>query len=365
MNATEHIETIVIGAGQAGLSVGYHLKKRGLPFLILDGNARVGDSWRNRWDSLRLFTPARFSALDGMKQPAGGNDLITKDEMADYLEAYVRQFDLPVRTGMRVTGLSKVDGRFVVRAGSRCLTADNVVVAMGTYQSPKVPQFATKLDPTIRQLHSHEYRNPGQLQEGSVLIVGAGNSGAEIAKDVVPGRQVWLSGRDVGQVPFRTDGFMSRAFLMRFLFRVVFHRVLTTGTPMGRRKRVSHLMHGGSLIRVKRKELEVLGVERVPRVASVENGRPVLDDGRTLDVSNIIWCTGFHPGFSWIDLDVFANGEPNQRRGVVESEPGLYFVGLSFLYAFSSEMIQGVGRDAEYVARHLMKRVAKAQQRAA
>src|SRR5579884_417399 len=176
----ERIQTIVIGGGQAGLSVGYHLARRGLPFVILDANERIGDSWRKRWDSLRLFTPARYDGLAGMPFPAPAFTFVTKDEMADYLEAYAARFALPVRTGVRVDRLSRHGDRFDVTAGGLRFEAENVVVAMSNYQQPRVPPFAHELDPGISQLHSSEYRNPSQLRDGSVLIVGAGNSGAEI-----------------------------------------------------------------------------------------------------------------------------------------------------------------------------------------
>jgi putative flavoprotein involved in K+ transport len=359
LSSPEHFDTVVIGGGQSGLSMGYHLKQRGEQFVILDGNARIGDVWRNRWDSLRLFTPTRFDGLDGMKAPGPRNGFIAKDDMADYLESYAREFDLPVRNGVRVDHLGREDGHFVLRSGGRCLTAENVVVAMGAYQSPKVPAFATQLDPSIRQLHSIEYRNPGQLQPGPVLIVGSGNSGAEIAKEVSTDHETWLAGRDVGQVPFTIDSRLGR-MLVKPVLRGLFHRVLTVRTPMGRRMRPKVLTQGGPLIRVKRKELETLGVKCVPRVAGVQDGKPRLDDGRVVDAANVIWCTGFHPGFAWIDLDVMGEHEPNHKRGVVDSHPGLYFVGLEFLYAFSSEMVHGVGRDAAYIAKQIHERGDKA-----
>ena len=232
--------------------------------------------------------------FDGMKAPAPKNSFITKDEMGDYLEAYARHFELPVRTGFRVDRLAREDGRFVIQSGGRCLTADNVIVAMGNHQCPKVPGFATELDPAIRQLHSIEYRNPDQLQDGDVLIVGAGNSGAEIARDVAGERRIWLAGRDVGQIPFTIDSTLGRA-LVRPVLRGLFHRVLTIRTPMGRRMRPKVLAHGGPLIRVKNKQLSALGVERVGRVTGVKDGKPMLDDGHVLDVANVLWCTGFHP----------------------------------------------------------------------
>ncbi|HEV8496560.1 MAG TPA: FAD-dependent oxidoreductase [Gemmatimonadaceae bacterium] len=349
--APERAETIVIGGGQAGLSVGYHLSRRGLPFLILEANQRIGDSWRSRWDSLRLFTPARFDGLAGMPFPAPAHAFPTKDEMANYLESYAARFNLPIRTGVKVDRLTKRGNKFVVSAGNREFEAENVVVAMADFQSPRVPSFASELDPAIVQLHSSEYRNLGQLREGAVLVAGAGNSGAEIAIEVARSHATWMAGRETGHVPFRIDGVAARVVLVPFLFRVVFHRVLTIKTPMGRKARPNALKGGAPLIRVKRADLTTAGVQRVPRVVGVRNGLPLLEDARTLDVTNVIWCTGFHPGFSWIDLPVFADsGAPLHEGGVVTSEPGLYFVGLHFLYAFSSTMIHGVGRDADRIA---------------
>ena len=178
---SERIQTIVIGGGQAGLSVGYYLSKRGLPFQILDANPRIGDAWRNRWDSLRLFNPARYAGLPGMRFPARGDTFPTKDQVADYLVDYAWRFHLPVRNNVKVDRLWKEGDRFVITAGSQRFEAENVVVAMANYQVPRRPAFARALDPAIVQLHSHEYRNPSQLQEGGVLVVGVGNSGAEIA----------------------------------------------------------------------------------------------------------------------------------------------------------------------------------------
>jgi len=347
----ERINTVVIGGGQAGLSVGYHLKRTGVPFVILDASGRVGDAWRNRWDSLRLFTPARFSSLDGMPFPAAPHSFPTKDAMGDYLETYARHFQLPVRNGVRVERLSRLGDRFLVVAGDQQYEADNVVVAMTGWQRPRVPAFASELHPRIVQIHSFNYRNPSQLQPGDVVVVGAGNSGAEIALDVVPGRETWLSGPDTGHVPFRIDGLAARLLLVRLVLRVVFHRILTVKTPIGRKARAKMLHRGEPLVRTKPQDLIAAGVKRVPRVVRVENGLPVLEDGRALDVRNVIWCTGFHSGFSWIDLPVFdSNGDAKHDSGVVTSEPGLYFVGLKFLYAASSSALHGVGRDAARIA---------------
>ncbi|HTK29777.1 MAG TPA: NAD(P)-binding domain-containing protein [Vicinamibacterales bacterium] len=344
------LHTLVIGAGQAGLSVGYHLARRGRPFLIIDADQRIGDQWRRRWDSLRLFTPARFDGLDGLPFPAPPDSFPTKDAMADYLASYAAHFRLPVACGVRVERLWREGSRYIAQAGGRRFEADHVVVAMANFQKPRVPPFARDLDPAIVQLHSAEYQRPGQLRDGAVLVVGAGNSGAEIALEAARTHRTWLAGRDVGQVPFGIGSAAAR-ILLPLVFRVVFHRVLTTDTPIGRRARPSLVGKGGLLIRTKGRDLAAAGVTRLPRVAGVQHGMPLLEGGQRIDVANVIWCTGFDPGFSWIDLPVFnERGEPKQERGIVPGEPGLYFAGLHFLYAFSSTMIHGVGRDADRVA---------------
>lgn len=344
------IKVIVIGAGQAGLSVGYHLARRNIPFVILDANERVGDSWRKRWDTLQLFTPAQLDGLDGMRFPAPAGSFPSKDQMGDYLEAYARRFELPVRNGVKVDGLTRSDTRYLVTAGAARFKAEQVVVAMANYQQPSAPDFARDLDPRILQLHSCDYRNPAQVKDGAVLLAGAGNSGAEIAVELARTHDVLLAGRDVGEVPFRIRTFWGRHVQARLVLRFVFHRLLTTDTPMGRKARASH--HTVPLIRTKTRDLLAAGVKRTPRVVGVRDGRPLLEDGRMLDVATIIWCTGYHPDFSWIDRPIFdASGLPRHQRGVAINEPGLYFVGLNFLYAASSTMIHGVGRDAKYVAK--------------
>jgi putative flavoprotein involved in K+ transport len=357
MSRSESFDTIVIGGGQAGLATGYYLKQQGHQFVILDANARVGDAWRKRWDSLRLFTPARYDSLPGMPFPAQGGVFPTKDAMADYLEAYADRFDLPVCAAVRVDRLTREGERFVVLAGHRRFEANTVVVAMSTYQQPRIPTFASEVDPEVVQLHPSKYRNVSQLREGPVLIVGAGNSGAEIAMEVAHRHQTWLSGRDVGHIPFRIESRVA-PLLMRPLFRIIFHRVLTTDTVIGRRARARFLSRSGlPLIRVKPTDLTAAGVVRISKVVGARDGRPLLEDGRVLDVANVIWSTGYTPGFSWIDLPVFGEREELlHTRGVAASAPGLYFVGLEFLYAFSSAMVQGVSRDAEYVVQAIARR---------
>jgi putative flavoprotein involved in K+ transport len=271
--------------------------------------------------------------------------------LADYLEAYARRFELPVRSGVAVDRLTKEGDRYVVVSGDRSFECDQVVVATGFYGKPTIPDFASELSSLIVQMHSSEYRDPSQLREGGVLLVGAGNSGADIAMEVCRGHRTWLSGRDKGHVPFRIES--RRARLLLSLLWFVASRVLTVKTPIGRKVRPKVLANGAPLIRIKPDDLLAAGVERVPRTVGVRDGCPVLEDGRVLDVANVIWCTGFQPDFSWIELPIFGEeGEPAHERGVA-SQSGLYFVGLDFLYAFTSENVGGVGRDAAHIAKHI------------
>ena len=347
----ESFEVVVIGGGQAGLSLGYHLAKRGFHFVILDASARVGDTWRSRWDSLRLFTPARYDGLDGMPFPAPPHSFPTKNEMADYLERYAKRFALPIRNAARVDRLRKEGRRYVVTVGEQEIETDQVVIAMANYQRPKVPDFATELRSDIVQFHSKEYRGPAQLREGSVLVVGAGNSGSEVAIELARRHEVWLSGRHTGHLPFRVEGLAARVLLLRFVLKVLFHRVLTIGTALGRRLRPGIVSRGGPLIRIKPRDMVAAGIRQAPRTTGVEAGLPRLADGRVLDVQNVVWCTGYHPGFSWIDLPIFdERGVPRHTGGIVEGAPGLYFLGLHFLRAVSSGMIHGVSTDAKRIA---------------
>src|SRR5215204_5095771 len=285
---TTHVDTLVIGGGQAGLAVGYHLARRGLHFLIVDAHARVGDAWRGRWDTLRLFTPARYDALPGLQFPGSRDAFPTKDQMADYLEAYAERFRLPVQSGTRIERLSRRGDRFVAEAAERCFEADQVIVAMSNWQRPHVPNFAHELRPDIVQMHAGEYRNPSQLKAGPVLVVGAGNSGAEIALELSGTRPTWLAGPDAGAVPFDIDSLAARLVLLRLILRGLFHRLLTVDTPVGRRARPKALAHSMPLLRVKPKHLSRAGVERVGRVVGAQRGLPMLEDERVLEVDNVV-----------------------------------------------------------------------------
>jgi putative flavoprotein involved in K+ transport len=348
----ERFETIVVGGGQAGLSAGYYLQQRGRPFVILDANERIGGSWRTRtWNSLRLFTPARFDGLPGWRFPGHPWSFPTARELADYLEAYAVRFDLPVRTRTTVRRLTRRDGRYVLDCGDRLLESEQVIVATGFYGKPFVPGFASELDPRIVQMHSSEYREPSQLQPGDVLLVGAGNSGADIAMELAPSHRTLLSGRDKGQVPIRVDGWSRRLVTPALWF--IASRLLTVRTPIGRKVRLHVLASGAPRIRVKLTDLDGAGVERVPKTVGVSDGLPVVEGRGPVDVANVVWCTGFRPDFGWIDLPVLGDdGNPTHDRGVAPVD-GLYFIGLDFLSAFTSENVGGVGRDARRLVRHI------------
>jgi putative flavoprotein involved in K+ transport len=341
----ERVSVVVVGAGQAGLAIGYHLKRRGIEHVILDGAARIGDTWRARWDSLRLFTPARYDGLPGLPFPAKAGSFPTKDEVADYLEAYVDQFQLPVRLGVQVHRLSSEGSGYLLAAGGHVIEASHVVVATGAHQTRNIPAWARALDGSIQQLHAADYRNPAMVLEGPVLVVGAGNSGAEIAIELAKaGHPTSLAGRSTGHIPAAAYAFNG------LFFWFLANKILSVDTPIGRRARPKAQSHGGPLIRLTLKDVTDAGVELVPRVATVHEGRPLLEDGRTVDVSNVIWCTGFGREFSWIELpgsrsDTF----PEHDRGVVLSQPGLYFIGLPFLTKLASAFIGGVGDDAKLV----------------
>ena len=353
---SEHIETLIIGGGQAGLAVGYHLARKSRPFVILEANERVGDSWRKRWDSLRVFTPAKFNGLPGMRFPAPALSFPTKEAVADFQSAYARRFKLPVRNSTKVSSLERDGERYMVTAGQTTFTADNVVIATGACQIPKVPAFAPHLDPRINQLHSSQYTSPAQLRDGDVMVVGTGNSGAEIGLELARNRRVWLAGSNHAEIPVK-HGTFAAAFAMPVV-RFLGTYVLTVDTPMGRKVQPQFLRAGAPLVRTKMKDLVAAGVERVPRVVGVRDGLPLLADDRVLDPANIVWCTGFKTDFDWIHVPAFGeDGRPMQYRGVVGSMPGLYFLGLEFQYAATSGVLPGIGRDARYVAAHIMSRV--------
>lgn len=348
----EHVETVIVGGGQAGLATAYHLQRAGRECVVLERNERLGDNWRQQWDTLKLYSPARYDGLPGMPFPADGWAFPGKDEVADYLAAYARKWQLPVRLGVGVerVGAGK-DGGYVVETDAGPIGCDHVVVATGTFgRTPKIPDCAADLDPSILQLHSSEYRRPGQLREGPVLVVGASHSGTDIAYELAASRQTTLAGRDCGEIPVPLES--RRMHLVFPVLLFAWRHVVTRRTPVGRKEKDEIRFHGGPMLRVKRADLADRGVVRTEaRVEGARDGMPQLADGTVVDVANVVWATGFRQAFDWIDLPVFGeDGWPREYRGVVAEAPGLYFVGLSFQFAFSSMLLAGAGRDAEYVA---------------
>lgn len=346
---TVRVETLVIGGGQAGLAIGQQLGERDIDVLILEAGSRVGDAWRKRWDSLRLFTPALRNGLPGMPFPAPASHLPDKDEVADYLERYAERFDLPIELDTQVESLEWDGERYVARAGERTFEAESVVVATGPFQRPRVPALAARLSAGIRQLHSSEYRNPLDLPEGPVLVVGVGNSGAQIAMEVARCHPVWLAGEPVGHIPRRFLGRDIYDWLWPLMSR------LTVDTRLGRRMR-EKMRRGDPLVGIPASAFAASGVRRVGRMTEVRDGLPVCD-GEVIAPRTIVWSTGFRPDFSWIRLPILGeDGYPRHERGVTIGQPGLFFIGLRFQYRMMSALLGGVGGDAariaEAVSRH-------------
>jgi putative flavoprotein involved in K+ transport len=361
--APRRVPVVVIGAGQAGLATAHHLGRAGIGCVVLERHHRVGDQWRRRYASLRLNTPARHDALPGLRFPGSPRAFPTGRELADYHEAYVRHAGLDVECGVSVTAVEPAaEGRWTVRTTRGAYDAAAVVVATGGETHPKVPDLAERLDPAIRQLHSSQYRDPGQLLPGPVLVVGLGQSGADIALELArAGHEVTTSGRVRAEVPVPIEGVRGRLVFPVLWF--AWNHVLTERTPVGRR--VKRGIRSGAvtapLLRVKRRDLDAAGVRRTEaRTVEVVDGKPVLADGTVLDVANVVWCTGYRQDFSVVRADVVGeDGWPRDRGGVVPGQPGLYFMGLLFQRGFYSMLVGGAGRDARYVAQHVSQHVSR------
>jgi putative flavoprotein involved in K+ transport len=362
MDDTRHHDVVVIGGGQAGLAVGYYLARQRRDFAILDAGARVGDAWRTRWDGLRLFTPGRLNHLPGKAFPGDPHAFPTKDEVADYVEDYAATFDLPVHNGIRVTDVWPVDDRgFRIGTDHGEYRASQVVIATGAYDLPRIPDFAAELDPGITQLHSSQFRSTSQLRDGAVLVVGASNSGAEIALMAAREHRVVLSGRDVGKMPFRPEDRMARVFDTFFWFFV--NHIATLDNPIGRKAAPGIRDHGLPLDRIRPADLRDAGVERVQaRAVGARDGMPQLDDGHVIEAANVVWATGFRPERGWIHLPITGpDGWPRQTRGAVTDAPGLFFIGLPFMYHGASALLGGVGRDAAHLVDEMARQAADAR----
>ena len=341
------LDVIVIGAGQAGLATAYHLRRRGLRFLLLDAGHELGHSWRTRWDSLRLFTPAQYDGLPGMPFPAPADTYPTKDEVADYLAAYAAEFELPVLLDCRVQRLEHADGRYLVHTSQGTLTAHQVVVATGPFQTPATPPLASGLSPDVVQLHSSAYRNPADIPAGPVVVVGAGNSGRQIALEFATTgvHQVTLAtGAESLELPQRLLGRDLFWWLTRF--GVI---AKTADSRLARRMRAK----GDLVIGTSMAQLRAAGVSIRPRVRAASGDSVQFEDGSVQRPAAVVWATGFRPDYSWIDVpDVLVDGQVVHDRGRTPA-PGLFFIGLPWQHTRGSALLGFVGYDAEWLSTQL------------
>jgi putative flavoprotein involved in K+ transport len=340
--APRPFDVVVIGGSQSGLAVGQQLAQRGLKFVILEAGGSVGDVWRSRWDSLTLFTPAQYSGLPGMPFPLPRDAYPSKDDVASYLESYVAAFDLPVRLNANVVSLTEQDGRYVVSTAEERFEASQVVVATGPFQTPFVPAAARGLDETVVQTHSADYRHPGQLPDGDLLVVGGGNSGFQIADELASTRKVSLAvGQKMPSLPQRLLG----KDLFWWLSGVGFMKV-NTDSRLGRKLATRDVLIGSSVRGLRRDGVTMRG-----RLTDAMGRRVRFDDGGEQDVDAIVWATGYRADFTWIDCPAIKDAEGGivPRRGVTDAK-GLFFVGLPWQYTRGSALIGFVGRDAAYIA---------------
>ncbi|WP_245753340.1 flavin-containing monooxygenase [Geodermatophilus ruber] len=339
---TEPLDVLVIGAGQAGLALGRELQRRGVGFGLVDAGTRIGDVWRSRWDSLRLFTAAEYDGLPDLPFPATAGTHPGKDAVAAYLELYAETFGLPVALGTRVTRLAPADRGFVAETGDGAIAARRVVVATGAFGAPHVPGWAPELAPEVVQLHSTGYRRPADLPDGPVLVVGAGNSGVQIAEELAgSGRPVTLA---VGTRPRAVPQRLLGRDLFWWLTRSGLMRVTADSRP-GRRLRDRELVIGTSW-----PALRARGIELRPRAVSASGTTVGFADGGSLDAAGVVWATGFRPDWRWLDVpDAVADGRVRHTRGV-SPVPGLYFLGLPWQHTRGSALLGFVAEDAAHLA---------------
>src|SRR3954449_4628860 len=344
--SSERREVIVVGGGQAGLAIGYFLARQGRDFAILEAAEEPAAAWRERWDSLKLFTPVRYNSLPGLTFPGEPGSHPGRDDVAAYLTDYVRRFDLPVELGSRVRSIRKANGGYSVELDDRTYEAQQVVVATGPFQVPFTPAIAQRLDPEVVQLHSTAYRSPEALSTGSpVLVAGGGNTGFQIAAELAGSREVHLS-----------IGSRQTPLPQRILGRDLFWYLEATGlirksteTGIGRRLAGRDTLIGSSPRALRRRH----GVQLQRRAVDAAGSDVTFSDGTKLDVRTVIWATGFGVDHSWIDVPIFdENGRVLHQRGVTTS-PGLYLLGQSWQHTRGSALLGWVKDDAEYIAREI------------
>jgi putative flavoprotein involved in K+ transport len=336
------LDAVVVGAGQAGLTIAWHLKRQGLRFVVLEAGSELGHTWRDRWDSLKLFTPAQYDGLPGMPFPAPADTYPTKDPVADYLQTYVTAFDLPVRLSARVTSLTRTNDGFQVRTADDTLQTRQVVVATGPFQVAFVPSAAEGLEPSVTQVHGAHYRNPEALPSGPVLVVGGGNSGLQIAEELAATRQVDLSiGERAPMLPQR----LARRDLFWWLTRLGLLRV-TADSRLGRRASRREFIIGTN-----KRRLRKAGVRFRPRLVEADGRTVRFADGSALHgVGVVVWATGYRSDYTWMHIPgAIEQGRAVHRRGLTNI-PGLYFLGLSWQHTRGSALLGFVNNDAAYLA---------------
>ncbi len=353
----EHVDVLVVGAGQAGLAIGWHLRQQGIrSFVLIDAGPEVGHVWRNRWDSLRLFTPAEYDALPGMPFPAPAGTYPSKDQVADYLRRYAAAFELPVRLNTRAIRLSRAGDLFHADTSTGLITARQVVVATGPFQTPVVPTLSHNLAADVVQLHSSAYRNPGQLPDGPVLVVGAGNSGLQIARELAASRPVTVAvGTRSPMLPQRVFG--------RDLFWWLSRLGLLAKTADSRLARRAQ-KKGDLVIGTRWRDLTRLGVRVRPRLDDVDLTRAMFADGSVTHVTAVVWATGFRTDYSWLDIPgAVVDGTVANERGI-SPVPGLSVVGQPWLHTRGSALLGYVKDDAAWLADHIRDELASSRAQA-
>lgn len=341
-------DVIIIGSGQAGLSMGYYLKKTALSFVIIDQNTRIGDTWRNRYDSLTLFTPPLYSSLPGLRLKKERNCMPTKDDIADYLENYAKTFSLPVQLGIHVKNVSKIDDFFSLETNKGVVEARTLVVATGPFHTPRIPSFSKKLSKDIVQLHSSSYKNPSQLKDGNVLVVGAGNSGAQIAVELANTHKTYLS--TSGKLRFLPLFIMNKNIF--WWFDKIGILKATRDSFIGRKLQLYGDPIFGTQLKTKMKA-GLVHLRECTKTAS-EN-EVIFADASPLKVDNIIWATGFRPNYDWLNLPNLVDKQGNiiHKRGITQQK-GVFFLGLPWQYRRGSSLLEGVGKDAYYLYQHIL-----------
>ena len=339
------LDVLIIGGGQAGLVMGYHLLQRGFRFKILDAASEVGDVWRRRWDSLKLFTPAQYDNLPGMPFPATADTYPGKEDVANVLKAYVDTFELPVQLDAAVRSLTRDGDRYIARTDEETFEAKQVVVATGPFQVPFVPAIAKDFDAELPQLHSADYRDPGSVPAGTILVVGGANTGCQIALELSESRDVEISvGQRLPTIPQRP---MKRD-VWWWGTKIGLTRI-DVGTRLGKRLSGRDVVIGGGV-----RELRKLGAKIRPRLTGAEGRTATFDGGATSDVDAVLWATGYRTDHSWIDVPGLRDesGRVMHDRGVTPAA-GLYMLGLSWQHTRTSALLGWVTKDAEFLAGHI------------